>query len=498
MKFSRGTASAAAAKRYHQNPWRQWSICFLVLVVAILLRQQLYSNNEYDGNDVTLTLTTTTSSSSSSSITTNHEEQQRHHLQDDCSCEITERPYSFASNFGLEGTVSDCCCSFENMEATNHQTVYPLLQRIVATPFFAHFKIDLCSSCDLWTDAPLCMLRDCGVCECDKPPEWADNVEWRMPTTTINDDCDHMDDRVITTVDDHISESWPVSVSPSFFDDDQAPSRDTDADVVDSAVVVDLRKNPERYTGYAGPSAHKVWSAIHQENCFQQQEGLNDTATNLTGQCSLTAEKRVYNRIISGLHSSISLHIAHSYCLEMDPNQIAECKRWGPNPEVAKERVFDHPDRLENLYVVFAVLLRAVQKAGSAVTAAVPVTDDFFQDSLAEWKDVLLPEISSLAQSCPSTFDESSFFLEEQLRGPSRRGELESRFRQLLQIMSCVGCDRCKLWGTLQTLGIGTALRVLLDDNTPSLSRQEAVALIHTLERFSSALVFARELANEH
>lgn len=32
---------------------------------------------------------------------------------------------------------------------------------------------------------------------------------------------------------------------------------------------VDLLLNPERYTGYAGPSAHRVWKAIYEENCFK-------------------------------------------------------------------------------------------------------------------------------------------------------------------------------------------------------------------------------------
>ena len=36
-----------------------------------------------------------------------------------------------------------------------------------------------------------------------------------------------------------------------------------------SAEYVDLLLNPERYTGYAGPSAHRVWNTIYQENCFK-------------------------------------------------------------------------------------------------------------------------------------------------------------------------------------------------------------------------------------
>lgn len=30
--------------------------------------------------------------------------------------------------------------------------------------------------------------------------------------------------------------------------------------------------------------------------------------------------------------------------------------------------------------------------------------------------------------------------------------------------MSCVGCDKCKLWGKLQTQGLGTALKILYSE----------------------------------
>lgn len=42
----------------------------------------------------------------------------------------------------------------------------------------------------------------------------------------------------------------------------------SDEDSVDMHYV-NLLKNPERYTGYKGNSALKVWQAIYQENCFK-------------------------------------------------------------------------------------------------------------------------------------------------------------------------------------------------------------------------------------
>jgi hypothetical protein len=83
--------------------------------------------------------------------------------------------------------------------------------------------------------------------------------------------------------------------------------------------------------------------------------------------------------------------------------------------------------------------------------------------------------------------------------------------------MDCVGCDKCRLWGKVQTTGLGVALKILfeLDEKTlecvlsvcrtdylsnaeavftsPTsnwnlLQRSEVVALINTLHRFSESL----------
>jgi len=88
--------------------------------------------------------------------------------------------------------------------------------------------------------------------------------------------------------------------------------------------------------------------------------------------------------------------------------------------------------------------------------------------------------------------------------------------------MDCVGCERCKLWGKLQTLGIATALKVLFHDAecgvdaamgaalaataaaaAPAaapqapliLERNEIIALVNLLARLSSSLETVRALA---
>jgi hypothetical protein len=71
--------------------------------------------------------------------------------------------------------------------------------------------------------------------------------------------------------------------------------------------------------------------------------------------------------------------------------------------------------------------------------------------------------------------------------------DFRNRFRNVSRIMDCVGCDKCRLWGKLQTAGYGAALKVLFefDNNSqdvPALSRTELVALFNTLARISSSL----------
>ncbi|RYP32483.1 hypothetical protein DL767_005172 [Monosporascus sp. MG133] len=77
--------------------------------------------------------------------------------------------------------------------------------------------------------------------------------------------------------------------------------------------------------------------------------------------------------------------------------------------------------------------------------------------------------------------------------GPSLKEDFKNRFRNVSRIMDCVGCDKCRLWGKLQTAGYGTALKILFefDNNSadvPDLKRTELVALFNLYSRLSSSM----------
>lgn len=203
---------------------------------------------------------------------------------------------------------------------------------------------------------------------------------------------------------------------------------------VDHAVLegayIDLSINPERFTGYAGDSAHHVWQAIYEENCFGLSEAAIDAASKghsapvLPGLPSavigaggksaptqaggwgfsklsegwgtemikgrserkdLCEEKKVYYRVISGerLHLStpkvFELHcvlcsrltglhasISIHICHDYLDQQTGE---WAPDLQCFITRLASHPERLSNVYFNTVLLLRAVARAAPYLKA---------------------------------------------------------------------------------------------------------------------------------
>lgn len=74
--------------------------------------------------------------------------------------------------------------------------------------------------------------------------------------------------------------------------------------------------------------------------------------------------------------------------------------------------------------------------------------------------------------------------------------------------MDCVSCEKCRLWGKLQILGIGTAIKILLTPNNQLLAqdskgrrllnRQEVIALINVLHQFSKSIEFIAYVEKNH
>jgi Endoplasmic Reticulum Oxidoreductin 1 (ERO1) len=64
-------------------------------------------------------------------------------------------------------------------------------------------------------------------------------------------------------------------------------------------------------SGYKGEHAQRIWSVIYNQSCF---DGLSLDAPESI-QCR---EKRVFYRLVSGMHASIAAHLSADYLLDED------------------------------------------------------------------------------------------------------------------------------------------------------------------------------------
>jgi len=138
------------------------------------------------------------------------------------------------------------------------------------------------------------------------------------------------------------------------------------------------------------------------------------------------------------------------------------------------------------------LLLRAVARIGPYLSAYDYCALGTHKDD-AETLDKV-KKVVSIATNV-GRFDETALF-----RGDNAnilKEEFKAHFRNVSRIMDCVGCDKCRLWGKIQTTGLGTALKILFEmdekaldphSNANLLQRSEVVALINTLHRFSESL----------
>lgn len=404
--------------------------------------------------------------------------------------------------------MSDTCASFATVDQLNNDLSPQVRAVTTSTDFFSYYRLNLYNRvCPFWDDGSgMCGNRACAVetldNEEDIPEIWRagelsklQGPQARHPTRQQQRQKQRPLDGNLT---DKVSESCVVEY------DDDCDERDycVPEDESDSVKgdYVSLLDNPEKFTGYSGQSAHMVWDSIYRENCFTAGLPGDDAAPFGKAQASsdlrsvLTAngdptqfavddtciEKRVFYRIISGMHASISTHLCYDYLDQ-------KTGTWGPNLTCFEERLALHPDRISNLYFNYGLLVRAVAKLEHFLKGYTFCTGDVVQDR--DTKDKVL-RMASAAASAPPIFDESVMFANPQ-SSMELKDDFRSRFRNVSRLMDCVGCDKCRLWGKLQTAGYGTALKVLFEFDAADefvLKRTELVALVNTLDRLGTSL----------
>ncbi|KAM4772320.1 ERO1-like protein beta [Rhinophrynus dorsalis] len=420
----------------------------------------------------------------------------------------------------LTGVLDDCFCDVESIDSFNNFKIFPKLQKLQERDYFRYYKVNLKRPCPFWADDGHCSIKDCHVEPCpeSKVPVGIKAGNYNKYSSEANSEedleaCEQANKlgAINSTLSNQSKEAF---IDWARYDDAQDHFCELDDERSPDVQYVDLLLNPERYTGYKGPSAWRVWNSIYEENCFKPRSvyrPLNPLAPSIgelvlresfyTWLEGLCLEKRVFYRLISGLHASINLHLSAKYLLEDTWGK----PRWGPNTKEFRQR-FDPsetkgegPRRLKNLYFLYLIELRALSKVSSYFERSIV---DLYTGNLeedVETKNLLL-DIFRDIQSFTMHFDEKSMFAGNKKEAKVLKEEFRLHFKNISRIMDCVGCDKCRLWGKLQTQGLGTALKILfsekeiqsLPENSPSkgfqLTRQEIVALINAFGRLSTSI----------
>ncbi|GMF27233.1 unnamed protein product [Phytophthora fragariaefolia] len=418
-------------------------------------------------------------------------------------CQVCQTPE-------LTGSVQDSACDYETVDKAVNEHFHPLLHELSRLTFFRYFKVDLGKECPYlpWQDDGMCASIDCAVCECPSheiPAPWSQLDQQEMqsrPSEKAGDAGKPCDEQTGESTLSKVERKNAVA-GESFKEWEEVSNANvwaTQGEAEEMMAYINLLENPERYTGYSGVQAERIWKAIYEENCFTPPE-----ESKLDGMC---LEERVYYRLISGLQASINTHIALTYKFG---------NNWGVNPSLFVNRVGKHRERLQNLYFAYLFVMRAISKYRHELLAYDYNTGNAADDlRVREILRQLLLEGSDDARAsgvaCPayaecssvlSGFDESALFrvqadglsVDQLMQAKQEKEQLEvqfrEKFRNVSRIMDCVTCEKCRLWGKLQTMGLGTAIKILLAEDVskiPTLHRNELIALINVANNLSRSV----------
>lgn len=402
---------------------------------------------------------------------------------------VTTDQYQFSMPWQLTGHVEDTCVSVETVNE-QHADMNRVLNKLVEQPFFRIFKVNLQRACKFFPDDGQCGQESCAVHEVPAPwlyeSEQCVAVQPRRPEQRACQAMSRANDVDFTLLTRGFR---GFNIFESEVADSLPPSAAGDASTLQSGrfggpswadlaaqepmQYVNLQQNPERYTGYTGYTATRVWDAIYRENCFHD----NGSAVL---QCF---EERVFYRLMSGLHASINTQLSRKFYPADQPNLLL----W-------QHKVGLHQDRLENLYFTFVAVTRAVALSIPHLMDFNYAHDDPSTDTTAGRIMAQLASTGLISSGAPC-FNESALFRtvpgEDPASATARKREFVNHFRNTSLILDCVVCEKCKLWGKLQVLGVGTALKILLSEaeGVPyDLERNEIVALFNTLTKLSSSI----------
>ncbi|CAI5712554.1 unnamed protein product [Hyaloperonospora brassicae] len=233
-------------------------------------------------------------------------------------CRVCETPE-------LTGSVQDSACDYETVDKAVNEHFHPLLEELSRLTFFRYFKVDLGKECPHlpWQDDGMCASIDCAVCECPSheiPVPWSQldlqEIQSRRSNQVLGEAGKPCDEQTGESTLSKVERKNAIA-GESFKEWEEASSANVWAaqgEEEEAMTYINLLENPERYTGYSGVQAERIWKAIYEENCFVPR---NESAMD-----SMCLEERVYYRLITPRSASeplLRLPVRHASDRQVPP-----------------------------------------------------------------------------------------------------------------------------------------------------------------------------------
>jgi len=451
-----------------------------------------------------------------------------------------------------------CCCSSDEL-ATNSAPLLRVLDELVTKPYFRYFRVNVKKKCPYWVVHLLCTQKGnpCKFCRCDAEDipvslrtesdmgnaldeKWGEaeedevvqqqqQIEGEMNSQNQVEESTSTSSSSLDLETDHSStigkfdkDHTLPGCSSSNGNGNNNKKKPTTATTQKKcreeppdpkAEYVDLVRNPEGNTFYLGEKASRVWRAIYEENCFNLI-GKNSTNVDEPHQCR---EQLAFYRLISGLHTSISTHIAAYYhfpilpgdprykpttsaedeelhqLAKMTPEEKHMTRAYAkPNCQVFDERLTKKPHHVDNMHFLYRFVIRALTRSRSAfvdpetnkMREALRIGDDL-EDAATEQ---LVEKLFHQHILCSPTFNESKLLQEP--NAVAMLPEMKKMIRNMTTILDCISCEKCRLWGKVQLVGLATAFKIVMNpaDEVPPLERKELMSLVNLARQLTDSV----------
>ncbi|EED92607.1 predicted protein [Thalassiosira pseudonana CCMP1335] len=334
-------------------------------------------------------------------------------------------------------------------------TLAPLFSELRDLPYFSLYSCDMLASCEYLPQE----LFECYTESCEIYP-----------------------------VDD---EEVPESIKSSDFTEHEFELDGWARWDMPSDDYYDTKQFPEDYTGYDGS---EIWSFIH------NRIGFHDGAMGMD-EYDADDWKADFNKAVSGLHAMVSAQVVRGMREKIesgegiDPdsytwtNPVVEFeRRLGPNGET--------PEAVENLYFTMMLLLSGVRAARDRLLTDCD-SGTVCQD--AQSVQALRSILTHPLLDDPSIDAAVRRLKEHAMKDTNSLWEARMRTRDLMRIMNCVQCNKCRFHGKISTLGLSTALQLAVGHggtggDPKKIHRVELAALVTALGKFSSGIDLCLEM----